>query len=71
MLSDSIVLVNSDNGGDVYYPKGHPGNNYPLRSEKFLYFEGGIRVPAFVYAPGIIPVSGTASSSSPLFPASQ
>ena len=37
--------------------QGHPGNNYPLRSEKFSYFEGGIRVPAFVYAPGLIPKS--------------
>jgi arylsulfatase A-like enzyme len=54
-LDHSVIFVNSDNGGDTYYKKGHPGNNYPLRSEKFEYFEGGIRVPAFVFAPGIIP----------------
>eukprot|EP00615_Pteridomonas_danica_P010079 CAMPEP_0114352000 /NCGR_PEP_ID=MMETSP0101-20121206/17615_1 /TAXON_ID=38822 ORGANISM="Pteridomonas danica, Strain PT" /NCGR_SAMPLE_ID=MMETSP0101 /ASSEMBLY_ACC=CAM_ASM_000211 /LENGTH=648 /DNA_ID=CAMNT_0001492177 /DNA_START=62 /DNA_END=2008 /DNA_ORIENTATION=+ len=54
-MSNSVILVNSDNGGDTYYTKGHPGNNYPLRSWKFSYYEGGVRVPAFVYAPGIIP----------------
>jgi arylsulfatase A-like enzyme len=55
MLSNTIIFVNSDNGGDTVYTKGHPGNNYPLRSLKFGYFEGGVRVPAFVYAPGHIP----------------
>jgi arylsulfatase B len=34
--------------------QGHPGNNYPMRSLKFSYYEGGTRVPAFVYAPGFI-----------------
>jgi arylsulfatase A-like enzyme len=53
MLRNSVILVNSDNGGDTVYTKGHPGNNFPLRSEKFSHFEGGIRVPAFVYAPWV------------------
>eukprot|EP00615_Pteridomonas_danica_P014281 CAMPEP_0114396670 /NCGR_PEP_ID=MMETSP0102-20121206/13737_1 /TAXON_ID=38822 ORGANISM="Pteridomonas danica, Strain PT" /NCGR_SAMPLE_ID=MMETSP0102 /ASSEMBLY_ACC=CAM_ASM_000212 /LENGTH=294 /DNA_ID=CAMNT_0001557495 /DNA_START=9 /DNA_END=893 /DNA_ORIENTATION=+ len=53
-LPKSVIFVNSDNGGDTLYTKGHPGNNYPLRSEKFSYYEGGVRVPAFVYAPGMI-----------------
>lgn len=53
MLKDSVILVNSDNGGDTVYTKGHPGNNFPLRSAKFAYFEGGVRVPAFVYAPWV------------------
>jgi arylsulfatase A-like enzyme len=57
MLDSTVLLVNSDNGGDTDYTKGHPGNNYPLRSEKFAYYEGGTRVPAFVYAPGILPVT--------------
>ena len=52
MLSNSIVFVHSDNGGSTNYVKGHPGNNFPMRSLKWSYFEGGIRVPAFVYAPG-------------------
>lgn len=62
MLSNSVVLFNSDNGGDTVYTKGHPGNNYPLRSEKFAYYEGGTRVPAFVFAPGRIPTSRVGSS---------
>lgn len=61
-IRNSVILVNSDNGGDVVYSKGHPGNNYPLRSEKFSYFEGGVRVPAFVFAPGHIPPKRTGTS---------
>ena len=30
------------------------GNNYPLRGGKYSFFEGGVRCPAFVYAPGIL-----------------
>jgi len=54
MLANSVIFVHSDNGGDTVYTKGHPGNNYPMRSEKFSYMEGGIRVPAFVFAPSLI-----------------
>ena len=55
MLSNTVLFVNSDNGGDTLYAKGHPGNNFPMRSLKFSYYEGGVRVPAFVFAPGIVP----------------
>jgi len=54
MLMNTVIFVNSDNGGNTVYTRGHPGNNYPLRSLKFGYFEGGVRVPAFIYAPGIL-----------------
>ena len=52
MLSNAVIFVNSDNGAQADSTNGHPGNNFPMRSMKFSYFDGGIRVPAFVYAPG-------------------
>jgi arylsulfatase A-like enzyme len=57
MFKDTVLVVHSDNGGDTLYTMGHPGNNYPLRSEKFGYYEGGVRVPAFMVAPSLIPAS--------------
>lgn len=62
MYSNTVIFVNSDNGGDTLYTKGHPGNNYPLRSEKFGYFEGGVRLPAFVVAPTLIPAGKVGTS---------
>ncbi|KAJ8600944.1 hypothetical protein CTAYLR_005080 [Chrysophaeum taylorii] len=57
-----IVIVHSDNGAMPCTYGGPtadvPGSNYPLRSGKFQYFEGGVRVPAFVYAPEILPTTG-------------
>lgn len=57
MLQSTCLVVHSDNGGYPYYPAGHPGNNWPLRGEKFYYFEGGIRCPALVFAPGLLPAA--------------
>ena len=60
LLHKTLVVVHSDNGGqpctDIL-----PSYNTPLRSTKFQYFEGGIRVPGFIYAPGMLPskVQGT------------
>ena len=62
MLSNAVIFVNSDNGGDTVYTKGHPGNNFPLRSEKFGYYEGGVRVPAFVFAPSLIATARVGTS---------
>ena len=54
LLHKTLTVVHSDNGAqscsDVL-----PGFNTPLRSTKFQYFEGGVRVPGFVYAPGLLP----------------
>lgn len=62
LLSNSVIFVHSDNGGEANSDDGHPGNNFPMRSMKFSYFEGGIRVPAFVYAPGRLPAARIGSS---------
>ena len=44
-----LLIVNSDNGGDPCAGNliGHP---YPDRGSKFNYFEGGVKVPAFIYS---------------------
>jgi arylsulfatase B len=47
---DTIVWFISDNGGIG----GIPGNNAPLRGAKLSVYEGGVRVPAAVWWPGVI-----------------
>jgi arylsulfatase I/J len=60
LMWDSTLLVHlSDNGGQVvpnamdHLPQG---SNWPLRGMKRSYFEGGVRVPAFV-AGGALPIT--------------
>ena len=49
MLSSTLILYHSDNGGLLM-----AGSlNSPFRSEKGSLFEGGIRVPAFIYGGGV------------------
>jgi len=45
-LENTLIVVTSDNGaGQAYY-------NYPLRGGKFSAFDGGNRVPAWIYHKG-------------------
>ncbi len=54
-LSDNtVVIFTSDNGGLSTLPRrGYPTCNLPLRAGKGWCYEGGIRVPVIVRAPGV------------------
>ena len=48
ILDDSIIIFASDNGG---LPLNGGANNLPLRGGKNTWFEGGVKVPSFIYSP--------------------
>src|SRR5690606_36344406 len=58
----TVLIFSSDNGGNLQLNTNkqqcgsYVGNNFPLRGGKFTYWEGGIRVPGFIYSP-LIPSS--------------
>jgi arylsulfatase A-like enzyme len=53
-LSDeTVVIFFSDNGGLSTKPKMGPGSNSPLRAGKGWLYEGGVREPAIIRAPGV------------------
>lgn len=48
VAANTIILFTSDNGGTH-------GDNFPLRGNKGMFTEGGVRVPLIAYWPGVIP----------------
>jgi arylsulfatase A-like enzyme len=48
----TIVVFTSDNGG-LSTSEGHPTSNLPLRAGKGWLYEGGVREPLIVAAPGV------------------
>jgi arylsulfatase A-like enzyme len=54
LASTTVVLFMSDNGGrSTLFRRGFPACNLPLRAGKGWCYEGGIRVPMIVRAPGV------------------
>jgi len=60
MWDNLLMIVSSDNGGST---TGNTANNYPLRGEKTMPFDGGMRVAAFISG-GFVPptLRGTTNS---------
>ncbi|MGN6554374.1 MAG: sulfatase [Verrucomicrobiota bacterium] len=54
----TIVVFMSDNGG-LATAEGHPTSNLPLRGGKGWLYEGGIREPMLIRAPGVIKPGST------------
>lgn len=52
LYDNTIIVFTSDNGGLIGNKKSPKTNNYPLRSGKGDIYEGGVRVPTFILAPG-------------------
>jgi arylsulfatase A-like enzyme len=66
----TIVVFTSDNGG-LSTAEGHPTSNLPLRGGKGWPYEGGVREPMIVSAPGVTKpgsVSDTVVISPDLYP---
>jgi arylsulfatase A-like enzyme len=53
LADKTIVVFTSDNGGEATFAAGHPTSNLPLRAGKGWLYEGGIRVPWIICAPGV------------------
>ncbi len=67
---NTIIIFTSDNGG-LSTSEGSPTTNYPLRAGKGWLYEGGIREPLIIKAPGFISessVSGVPVSTIDFFP---
>ncbi len=68
LVDNTYFLFTSDNGpwliknkdsADGHLPKDHGGSAGPLRSGKVSTWEGGVRVPTILWAPGRVPAGTT------------
>ena len=61
---NTLVICHSDNGGILHT---YPSNNGPLRGGKGETYEGGIRVPAMMQWPGMIPAGAVSRADAAHF----
>ena len=54
VLDNTVIVFTSDNGG-LSTSEGAPTSNLPLRAGKGWAYEGGVRVPLIIAAPGVRP----------------
>ncbi|XP_077486007.1 arylsulfatase B-like isoform X1 [Amblyomma americanum] len=57
MLANSVLVFTSDNGGIPWGVFSNTGSNWPLRGTKGTMWEGGVRLPAVVWSPLLVPGS--------------
>lgn len=70
LADNTVVVFTSDNGG-LSTSEGHPTSNLPYRGGKGWMYEGGIREPWIIRAPGITKAGSTCDTpiiSTDLFP---
>jgi len=53
LSNDTVIIFFSDNGGLSTKPQAGPGSNVPLRAGKGWLYEGGVREPTIIRAPGV------------------
>ncbi len=72
LTDKTVVVFTSDNGGrSTLHRNGGPTSNAPLRAGKGWCYEGGIRVPFMIRAPGVTKAGTTSSTpvwSADLYP---
>lgn len=59
MLSDTLIVFTSDNGGPENGDEGTESNNYPLRGGKNTLWQGGVRVDGIIAGAGVTQPPGT------------
>jgi arylsulfatase A len=53
LAENTVIIFTADNGGLDRNGSGDPTENSPIREGKGSAYEGGVRVPGVVYAPGL------------------